>query len=90
MLSIGWNPFFKNEKRTVEAYICHDYGRDFYDQEMRLIIVGFLRPQANFGSMDELIAEIAADVEFGQKALDETPDMSALRDDPFLAGSGSA
>ena len=28
VLSIGWNPTFQNEQRTVEAYLCHDFGHD--------------------------------------------------------------
>ena len=41
VLSIGWNPHFDDLKeRTVEAYLCHDFGgRDFYGSEMRLLVV---------------------------------------------------
>ena len=46
VLSIGWNPTFHNEKRTVEAYLCHEFDRDFYGASMRLIVCGYVRPQA--------------------------------------------
>ena len=46
VLSIGWNPTFHNEKRTVEAYLCHEFGRDFYGATMRLVVCGYVRPQA--------------------------------------------
>jgi FAD synthase len=23
----GWNPFFKNEKKTIEAYLLHEFER---------------------------------------------------------------
>ena len=46
VLSIGWNPTFHNEKRTVEAYLCHEFERDFYGASMRLIVCGYVRPQA--------------------------------------------
>jgi hypothetical protein len=49
VLSIGWNPTFHNEKRTVEAYLCHDFERDFYGADMRLIVCGYVRPQACHG-----------------------------------------
>ena len=41
VLSIGWNPHFNDLKeRTVEAYLCHDFGgRDFYGEEMKLLVV---------------------------------------------------
>lgn len=45
MLSIGWNPTFSNEKRTVEAYLCHDFEDDFYGASMHLIVCGYVRPQ---------------------------------------------
>ena len=47
VLSIGWNPTFHNEKRTVEAYLCHEFERDFYGASMRLIVCGYVRPQAH-------------------------------------------
>ena len=34
-LSIGWNPVFENESKTVEPWILHDFGRDFYGEELR-------------------------------------------------------
>ncbi len=71
VLSIGWNPFYENKQRTVEAYICHKFGSDFYGAPMRLLICGFLRPQANFGSMEQLIEAISADVDFGKELLDD-------------------
>ena len=89
VLSIGWNPFYKNEQRTLEAYLCHEFGRDFYGQPMRLLVCGFLRPQADFGSMDQLIAEITADVEYGQAALGAPP-LDALAGDAFFAATMAA
>ena len=63
VLSVGWNPFFKNKQRTVEAYLCHDFGgRDFYEQRMRLLICAFLRPQLDFSSMEVLIEAITTDI----------------------------
>lgn len=71
VLSIGWNPFYDNKQRTVEAYICHEIPGDFYGAQMQLLICGFLRPQANFDSMEQLIEAITADVEFGKELLDD-------------------
>ena len=49
-LSSHAQPHFDDLKeRTIEAYLCHDFGgRDFYDAEMRLLICAFFRPQADF------------------------------------------
>ena len=88
VLSIGWNPQFDDVKeRTIEAYLVHDFGgRDFYDQEMRLLICAFLRPQEKFESFDALIEAITTDVSFGTAALD-APELLAFRDDPFFSGA---
>ena len=79
-------PHFDDVKeRTIEAYLCHDFGgRDFYDQEMKLIVCAFLRPQAKFENFDALIEAISTDVEFGKTALDSPP-LLAMRDDAFFA-----
>lgn len=29
-MSIGWNPFYKNEQKTVEPWILHTFQQDFY------------------------------------------------------------
>jgi riboflavin kinase len=29
ILSQGWNPYFKNEKKTIEAYLLHEFERYF-------------------------------------------------------------
>ena len=32
-LSIGWNPTFDNDEKTIEAFLIHDFeGQDFYDE----------------------------------------------------------
>uniref|UniRef100_A0A7S0P1G5 riboflavin kinase n=1 Tax=Calcidiscus leptoporus TaxID=127549 RepID=A0A7S0P1G5_9EUKA len=85
VLSIGWNPFYQNSERTVEAFLCHDFGgRDFYDTQMKLIICAFLRPQASFATLEALKEVIAADVEYGIKVLDQPPQID-LSADPFFS-----
>lgn len=72
VLSLGYNPHFGNKEETVEAYILNTFDEDFYGEEMRLLICGYLRPQWEFKSgLDELIAAIQADVDAGDKALSE-------------------
>ena len=45
LVSVGWNPAYDNEKKTVEAFICHSFPENFYGAELRLAIVGYMRPQ---------------------------------------------
>ena len=83
VLSVGWNPHFEGTKKTVEPHVLHTFDEDFYGAEMRLLIVGYIRPQEKYSSLDELIAAIDADIECGRTALDE-PAHAALQSDPSL------
>lgn len=56
--------------RVLEAYLMKQYERDFYGEEMRLVIIGFMRPELKFDSIDELITHIGNDVAVADAALD--------------------
>ena len=56
---------------------------DFYDAHMRLILARFLRPEANFDSMEALIKAISADVEAARTQLEEEG-VKQLGQEPFL------
>ena len=70
-VSVGWNPHFGDlERKTVEAWLLHDFAADFYGRTLRLLVVGYVRPELKFDSFDELIREIRADGDFCGAALD--------------------
>lgn len=50
----------------------------------RLIVCGFIRPEAKFDSTDALIREIQEDGEFCHQAL-ANPELREYRYDPFLS-----
>lgn len=52
--SLG-NPYFNNKTKTVEPHLLHEFSDDFYGSEIRLVITGYLRPEANF---DDLGAQL--------------------------------
>lgn len=83
VMSVGWNPYFDNSKKTVEPWLLHEFPDDFYDEELRLVVVGYIRPEADFPSLDALIARIHMDGDVARAALDCYP-YSTYRDDPFL------
>ena len=83
VMSIGWNPYFKNERRTVEPWILHDFGRDFYGEELRLVVCAYIRPEANFTTLEALVERIHADAGVARAALREA-EFDALQVDPFL------
>ncbi|XP_021661042.2 bifunctional riboflavin kinase/FMN phosphatase isoform X2 [Hevea brasiliensis] len=86
VMSIGWNPYFNNAEKTIEPWLLHEFDEDFYGEELRLVIVGYIRPEANFTSLESLIAKIHGDGRIAERALD-LPLYSKYRDDPYLRGS---
>jgi riboflavin kinase len=50
VMSIGKNLFYNNEKKTMETHIMHKYDDDFYGSNLKIIVLGFLRPMWNFTS----------------------------------------
>lgn len=53
VVSIGWNPYYKNERKTIEAHLLASLS-DFYGQRLELVLIGYLRPEANFKSLGKI------------------------------------
>ncbi|XP_078173589.1 bifunctional riboflavin kinase/FMN phosphatase-like isoform X1 [Carex rostrata] len=83
VMSIGWNPYFDNTEKTIEPWLLHEFDEDFYGEELRLAIVGYIRPEANFPSLESLIARIHDDGRIAEKALD-LPLYAAYKDSSYL------
>ena len=83
VMSVGWNPFYKNEKRAMETHIIHEFQGDLYGRMLAVIIVGFLRPEANYDSLEKLIDAIKNDIQNGQKNNKEEKFVKH-RTDPFF------
>ncbi|XP_058197895.1 bifunctional riboflavin kinase/FMN phosphatase [Rhododendron vialii] len=86
VMSIGWNPYFNNPEKTIEPWLLHDFDDDFYGEDLRLAIVGYIRPEANFPSLESLIEKIYEDRRIAETAL-ELPLYSKCREDPYLKSS---
>jgi FAD synthase len=69
--SVGINPVFELEETVVEPHLLHKFDSDFYGQEMRLLLCGYLRPEWNFPSLETLIAAIENDCRIASDALDD-------------------
>jgi len=68
VMSIGWNPFYENKKRAMETHIVHKFEEaDLYGRQLKVIILGFIRPEQNFDSLEALIDAIRKDIEEGKK-----------------------
>ncbi|XP_032681930.1 riboflavin kinase [Odontomachus brunneus] len=81
--SIGWNPYYKNEKKSLEVHLLHKFQDDFYSEELKVIIVGYIRPEKDFSSEEELIKEIKNDIAIAEKRLEE-PVVNKLKNHDFL------
>ncbi|CAK9806157.1 Riboflavin kinase [Anthophora plagiata] len=81
--SIGWNPFYKNEKKTVEVHLLHKFENDFYGKCIKVIFVDYIRPERDFTSEEELIRAIHDDIAFAEEQLQQS-DKLAYKDDQFF------
>ncbi|KAI5806180.1 hypothetical protein EDC01DRAFT_137607 [Geopyxis carbonaria] len=87
VMSIGWNPFYKNEVRSVEVHIIHAFEEDFYGVEMRLSILGWIRPEFDYISRDALIEDIRMDIKVGVESL-KREGYKKFMEDPYLLDFG--
>jgi riboflavin kinase/FMN adenylyltransferase len=62
LVSIGTNPQFDGTARTVEAWL-RDFHETIYGHEIALRELRFVRDQARFASVDELMAQMRRDVQ---------------------------
>lgn len=83
VLSIGWNPFYGNKEKSVETHILHDYNCDLYGKTLKICIVGYLRPEKNFDSLNDLIDTIKSDIDKAKGLLD-TAENKKLKDATFF------
>ncbi|KIM67870.1 hypothetical protein SCLCIDRAFT_107040 [Scleroderma citrinum Foug A] len=60
-MSLGWNPFYKNERMSAEVHIMHDFPDDFYGHHMKVVVLGYVRPQLDYTSREALIEDIETD-----------------------------
>ncbi|VDM95344.1 unnamed protein product [Thelazia callipaeda] len=81
--SIGWNPHFKNERKTIEVHILHDFAEDFYGATLRAVAVGFLREMYSLNSLDELKTTIRNDISMARSLL-STQEMIIYKKSDFF------
>ena len=62
VLSIGYNPYFDNNCKTIEVFLTDYEGEDFYGKEVTLSIEGFIRTEASFENFSELVTSITYDI----------------------------
>ena len=67
--SLGTRPMFVTDEALIESYLF-DFAGDLYGKHLAVELIGYLRPEMKFGSIDALKAEMACDSEAARAALD--------------------
>ncbi|XP_023158345.1 putative riboflavin kinase, partial [Ceratitis capitata] len=69
---------------VYETHILHKYDGDLYGHLLKVCIVGYLRPERNFESLDDLISAIQRDIEDAKKLLDNDEEKCKLQHSKFF------
>ncbi|KAJ1657306.1 riboflavin kinase [Dispira simplex] len=69
VMSLGWNPYYKNEKLSGEVHICHEFDHDFYGEDLRVVVLGYIRPERDYSSVDALIYDINVDITVAKNSM---------------------
>jgi len=70
VMSLGRNPYYKNEKMTAEVHIIHKFETDFYGHYLAVVVLGYIRPELDYLSRESLIEDIQTDIKVALKSLD--------------------
>ncbi|KAL2069455.1 hypothetical protein VTL71DRAFT_14134 [Oculimacula yallundae] len=69
VMSIGFNPFYKNTVRSAEVHVMQKFEKDFYGAEMRVLLLGFVRKELDYVSLEALVEDIKMDIEVSGRSL---------------------
>jgi riboflavin kinase/FMN adenylyltransferase len=72
-VSVGTNPTFDGNERRVEAYVLDRTDLDLYGETVAVEFVTRLRPTLRFDGVDDLVRQMAADVDETRQVLDDAP-----------------
>lgn len=75
VMNIGDRPtFVDGAGLSVEVHILNDFGTDFYGKRMRVLVLGFIRPEMKFDSLDALVKRIFEDIRIAREELGKSID----------------
>jgi hypothetical protein len=79
-----------NKEKTAEPWLLSDQDLgSFYGEEIRLVVCAYIRPEANFTSLQALIDRIHEDARQAKAAL-QHPSLHKFQHDSFLQPGESA
>ena len=70
VMSIGYNPFFNDKRKSIEPWLLHTFDEDFYDETLSVLVVAYVRAECNFTTVDNLIERIKKDARVCEEAFD--------------------
>ena len=70
-VSVGSNPTFGDERRSVESFVLDEHA-DLYGRYCRVEFIDFIRGMEKFDSVDELLVAMGRDVEKAREILANT------------------
>lgn len=96
--SIGYNPYYGNQRKTVEPHLIAGTGDerrhqsscgetllgDFYDQAIRLSLVEYLRPELPFEGLEKLVEAIKNDISNAER-LGDSEDAKTSQEKEWVA-----
>lgn len=71
------------QEKTVEPHLLHKFDDDFYGAKLKFLIVGYLRPEQDFPSLEALVDAIQNDIHQSDVWL-ETADGKAWTNDALF------
>ena len=82
VLSIGYNLYYKNETRSIEVHILHHFPTyNFYHSPLNLLILGFIRPEYDYDSLEALVDDIKTDCDVARQSLERAAYQEYRNDD---------
>lgn len=84
VMSIGWNPYYDNQTKSMETHIIHDFQKDLYGSILKVCICGYLRPEKNFETLEKLIDAINADIKEAEIRLNSEENLNLKNSYCFL------
>lgn len=73
VMNIGKRPTFVKDNSpdiSIEVHVMHSFQQDFYGQRMKVLVVGYLRPEMKFDTIQELLNRIQTDIGVSRTQLD--------------------
>lgn len=53
----------------IEVHILGDYAEDFYGEQLKMTVLGFIRPEIKFSGLEELVNRIHQDIGIAKQQL---------------------